>query len=223
VIPVIIARPEPGNKETADAARTLGLEVVSCPLFELKIIHLNHLNSNDYDAIFITSVNSLRAIQGKLTPYHHLPLYAVGPISAAAARAAGFTKIIEGSADGAALAERAAKDGCHRLLHLAGMPHKPVAHPALSFDVHYVYEMAELPVPDLLKAALSRPCVILAHSPRIARTLAGLTPLHSQCHMVAISAQTAEAAGKGWASLTWPDQPNSQAMLERAALLCRGG
>lgn len=219
--PLIVARPEPGNTETANAARALGLNVIAQPLFELQKIELNTLNSDNYDAIFITSVNSLRATQGQLTPYVQLPLYAVGPASAAAARQAGFATIIEGTADGAALAERAARDGARRLLHLAGRPYKPLAHPALHFDVQIVYEMAQLPVPAMLTDALKNPCVILAHSPRIARTLAALTPDPSQCHFVAISAQTAAAAGDGWASLNWPHHPSSTAMLDCAAPLCR--
>lgn len=221
MIPLIIARPEPGNSETASAARALGLEVIATPLFKLNTIKLNDLNSDKYDALFITSANSLRAAAGQLAPYLHLPLYAVGPASATAARDAGFKTIIEGTADGAALADLAAADGRCRLLHLAGNPHKAIDHPDLKLDVQIVYEMAALPVPDRLASTLSQPCVLLAHSPRIARTLANLTTDKRQCHLVAISAQAAEAAGHGWASCVWPPDPNSQAMLHLAAPLCR--
>ncbi|MEY3985735.1 MAG: hypothetical protein RLZ59_1180 [Pseudomonadota bacterium] len=222
MIPLVVARPEPGNHETALAAHALGLEVFACPLFALKELTWKADISESYDALFITSANALRAAGPDVAAYRHLPLYAVGAASAAAARTAGFTTIIEGTADGAALAAMAAADGRQRVLHLAGRPHKPIAHPSLSFDVQLVYEMAELPVPSSLRTVLARPCVVLAHSPRMARALADLTPDHSLCHLVTISAQAAEAAGHGWASCHWPDQPDSSAMLHIAAPLCRG-
>ena len=223
MIPLVIARPEPGNSETAAAAHALGLDVFACPLFDLKELTWKADISESYDALFITSANALRAAGPDLAAYRHLPLYAVGATSAATARTAGFTTIMEGTADGAALAAMAAADGRQHLLHLAGRPHKPITHPNLSFDMQLVYEMAELPVPDTLRTVLAQPCVVLAHSPRMARALARLTPDHSLCHLVAISAQAAEAAGQGWASCHWPDQPDSSAMLHIAAPLCRGG
>ena len=221
MIPLVVARPEPGNHETALAAHALGLEVFACPLFDLKKLSWKSDISDRYDALFITSSNALRAVGEEIETYRHLPLYAVGAASASAARAAGFTSIIMGTADGSALAALAAADGRQRVLHLAGQPHKPIAHPSLSFDVQLVYEMAELPVPDSLRTVLAQPCVVLAHSPRMARTLADLTPDHSLCHLIAISAQAADAAGQGWASYHWPDQPDSSAMLHIAAPLCR--
>ena len=219
--PLIIARPEPGNGETAKAAQALGLDVVASPLFELQKTAWSAENSESYDAIFITSANALRAAGAELSAYLTLPLYAVGAASAAAARAAGFGTIVTGTADGAALAERAAADGRQRLLHLAGQPYKAIAHPRLTFDVRTSYAMAELPVSGELKEALRRPCVILAHSPRIAQRLAALVAERQHCHLIAISAQAAKAAGTGWASCQWPDQPDSDAMLHLAAPLCR--
>lgn len=222
MIPLIIARPEPGNSETARAARALGLNIVACPLFEMQPLDWNADNSEAYDALFITSFNALRAAGQELARYKHLPLYAVGSASGAAARAIGFSTVIEGSADGAALADLSAANGHHRLLHLVGNPHKPIVHPSLRFDVRCVYDMSDLPVPQVLVDALDGPCVVLAHSPRIAKRLAALTPDRRQCHMVAISEQTASAAGQDWASCLWPDQPDSAAMLQLAAPLCRG-
>ena len=50
---------------------------------------------------------------------------------------------------------------------------------------------------------------------------AALVAERQHCHLIAISAQAAKAAGTGWASCQWPDQPDSDAMLHLAAPLCR--
>ena len=55
----------------------------------------------------------------------------------------------------------------------------------------------------------------------LARALAALTPARDQIDLVAISAQTAEAAGTGWRSVSWPSHPDADAMLAQAAPLCR--
>ena len=77
MIPLVIARPEPGNSETAVAAHALGLDVFACPLFDLKELTWKADISESYDALFITSANALRAAGPDLAAYRHLPLYAV--------------------------------------------------------------------------------------------------------------------------------------------------
>ena len=61
-----------------------------------------------YGAVIVTSANALRAIETKLqgSPLLKLPLFAVGEHTAAAARAAGFAKVISADSDAAGLRER---------------------------------------------------------------------------------------------------------------------
>ncbi len=219
--PLIIARPEPGNSETARKARSMGLKVVASPLFSVIPIDWNINKSIFYDGIFITSANSLRLAGPKLKELQHMLLYAVGSASAHAAREAGFSSIIVGDGDGATLAALAAAHGARTLLHLAGDPFKPVSHPELSMAVVQVYRAVDFAPSTDLSAALAQPSVVLAHSPRAARRLAKLASATADTDLVAISAQTAAAAGQGWKSVSWPDRPSTDAMLALAAPLCR--
>ncbi|MFM7028701.1 MAG: uroporphyrinogen-III synthase [Chakrabartia sp.] len=219
--PLVVARPEPGNRDSANAARALGLEVVAEPLFEIASSPWNVTNSDPYDGIFITSANALIHAGPALQPLLSRPLFAVGSASAAAGRAAGFTTIHTGHGNGQDLADLAARQGAQHLLHLAGDPHKAIQHPDLQFDIKIVYQTLERPPSPQLIEALSKACVVLLHSPRMARRIADLVPVRAQIDLVAISAATAEAAGPGWKSCQWPDHPSAEAMLACAAPLCR--
>lgn len=219
--PLILARPEPGNRASAHAAEARGLTVIASPLFTIDNLEWNIDNSITYDGLFVTSANAiLNAGQG-LAALRHLPVFAVGPASAAAARAAGFTQIITGNSNGAALAQLAVAQGSRHLLHLAGDPFKPIHHADLRLDVVKVYETRELTPSQALLDALAAPAVLLAHSPRMARRLAELSRTPAEIDLVTISEATAAAAGTGWKSITWPETPDTTAMLDIATLLCR--
>lgn len=218
--PCIIVRPEPGNQATAEAARALGLSVVAAPLYSIIPVEFNIDLSISYDAILITSSNSIRSSLPVLKQLTHLPLLAVGKASAQAARKAGFDTIITGDTDGQALGQKAFELGFRHVLHLVGDPYKPVRVEGLTCDVRTVYRAAELPVPPELEAALQEPCVILAHSPRAARRLSELASAKNASSMIALSAQVAKAAGDGWKHLLWPERPSADAMLGLAAPLC---
>ena len=218
--PCIIVRPEPGNQATAEAARALGLNVVATSLYSIIPAEFNIDLSISYDAILITSLNSIRTSLPALKQLTHLPLLAVGKASAQAARKAGFDTIITGDADGQALGQKAVELGFRHVLHLVGDPFKHVQVEGLTCDVRTVYRAAELPVPPELEAALQEPCVILAHSPRAARRLSELAGAKGASSLIALSAQVAEAAGDGWKHLLWPERPSADAMLGLAAPLC---
>lgn len=220
--PLVIARPEPGNRQSANAARAHGLDVVAAPLYVLEAAPWNIDYSTTYDGIFITSANALTHAGPALRPLLSCPLYAVGSASTAAGRQAGFTTIHTGHGNGQDLADLAAGQGARHLLHLAGDPHKPVQHPGLHFDVEIVYRTLELAPPPELVDTLSRACVVLLHSPRMARRMADLASARAEIDLVAISAATAQAAGPGWKSCQWPDHPSAEAMIACAAPLCRG-
>lgn len=218
--PCIIVRPEPGNQATAEAACTLGLSVVAAPLYAINPVEFNIDLSISYDAILITSSNSIRASSPVLKQLTHLPLLSVGEASAQAARQAGFGTIITGDADGQALGQKAFELGFRHVLHLVGDPYKPVEVAGLTCDVRTAYRAPELPVSPELEAALQEPCVILAHSPRAARRLSQLASAKDKSSLIALSAQVAEAAGEGWKHLLWPERPSADAMLGLAAPLC---
>lgn len=219
---LVVARPEPGNGQTAAAARARGINVVATPLFAFERLDWKYDKSITYDGLLITSANSIR-LAGDL-PMELLSqrVFAVGPASAQAAQKAGFKDIQIGPGNGQDVLALAAGTGARHLLHLAGDPHKPLHHPDVAIDVRLVYRTVDLPPPAKLVTALSGPCVVLAHSPRMADRLRRIATAREQIDLVAISAQAAKAAGPGWRSVQWPDTPNSAEMLARALPLCQG-
>lgn len=219
--PLIIIRPEPGNSVSAMQACAMGLTVIAEPLFRTEKMPVLDVTPNDYDALFITSANALLALAEHARPLLHLPVFAVGPTSAATAQNLGFSSVLAGNSNGAALAAQAVNAGYHRLLHLTGDPYKPVSHPNLDIEVRLVYRMDPVPPsPNLLKA-LSQPAVLVLHSPRAARCVAALVTQRQMIDLVAISEQTARAAGSGWSTISVPSEPSASAMIDLAAPLCR--
>jgi len=201
------------------------LEAVACPLFCIEPVAWSVDPQTPYDALFVTSANAIRHGGSELAKLRNHVLLAVGPATAEAAEAAGFTDIVTGTADGAALADLAAALGHVHLLHLAGDPRTPIDHPNLRFDVKIVYQSFENKDINPLIEHLDAPCVALVHSPRAARRLASIVAPAARAHIniVAISEKAAAAVGDGWNSLIWPSEPSSKAMLDLAAPLCRAG
>ena len=227
MIPLLVLRPEPGAAATAARARELGLEVILAPLFAIRTIAPDlSTASAPPDALLLTSANAARSMGELSAPnaFAHLPIYAVGDATAAAARQAGFAHVIAGSGDAAAIVAQAAADGVRRLLHLAGRDHRAVLHPALTIDRAIVY--AADPVrflPPHARAALAWPAVALVHSPRAAQHLAELVPDRERHAIAAISRAAAEAAGQGWRTIAVAPVPTDAALLAVAARLCEGG
>jgi uroporphyrinogen-III synthase len=210
---LLIVRPQPGADESAERARALGLEPRVAPLFETRQLAWTPPDPGRFDAILLTSANAARLAGDGLKPFLALPCYAVGARTAAAARAAGFADIRTGQADGAAIAALAARDGARSILHLCGRDHA-----ALGGVTHvpvYAAEPSGALPPGLGEA------MVLLHSPRAAARFASLAGDRSRFALVAISAQTAEAAGGGWRSVAVADAPTDEALLELAAKLCQ--
>jgi uroporphyrinogen-III synthase len=217
---VIIVRPEPGAKESVERARDMGLDAVACPLFTLHTIPWSSPEPGAFDAVLVTSSNAMSLGGPDLKRFHPLPLFAVGTASANAARACGFTHVIAGSGDGAALIEMAAHAGHTRLLHLAGREHKPLAYQNVTVTTLIVYAADALEPSPTLIAALSSSAIIAVHSPRAARMIGEIVTDRSTLSIAAISDATADAAGTGWARIQVADTPNDRSLLELALRLC---
>ncbi len=221
--PLLVLRPQPGADETAQRAAAQGLAPLVVPMFEVRAVPWSMDPTTPYDAVFITSSNSLKFIDKNLTFLKDLPILCVGEATADAARRAGLSDVTAGTDGAAALADLAAALGYRHLLWLAGEPHTPVNHPNLLFDVKIIYETAELAIDTRVQEVTQQPLVALVHSPRAAQRFAGLLPERGHIDLVAISEKAAIAAGPGWASVRWPNAPSDSAMLEIAAPLCRAG
>ena len=104
---ILVTRPQPDNETTGASLRARGFDVLLAPMLRFEPVALLEDEDADYAAIIVTSANALRAIEAQLSGHRwlKLPLLAVGDRTAAAARRAGFSKIISAAGDSQDLRE----------------------------------------------------------------------------------------------------------------------
>jgi uroporphyrinogen-III synthase len=125
---VLVTRPYPDNESTAEALRARGLEALLAPVLRFAPVALPAGLDADFAAIIVSSANALRAVAPQLAGHAllKLPLFAVGEHTAAAARRAGFAKVVSADGDAGALRDlvaggiRAGRIGAGPLLYLSG-------------------------------------------------------------------------------------------------------
>lgn len=223
--PVLILRPQPGGDATARRAEAQGFPTVVAPLFTIEAEQWSAPDPAEFDALFVTSANAVRAAGPQLEQYRKVPLYAVGCATATAARQAGFTDIVEGISDGSDLLQQAMADGMQRLLHLTGRDHMAIGDPRAEIKRHIVYRAEPVGrLPERALAALGAGAITLLHSPRAARIFAQLLgdagSRRETIRLAAFSLAVARAAGDGWRQVAIAAQPTDQALLAAAARLC---
>jgi uroporphyrinogen-III synthase len=104
---VLVTRPHPDNEATAASLRARGFEALLAPMLRFEALTFQDDSDTRYGAVIVTSANALRGF-GKLPAGQRLlklPLFAVGEHTAAAARDAGFDKVISANGDATALRE----------------------------------------------------------------------------------------------------------------------
>jgi uroporphyrinogen-III synthase len=207
---LIVLRPQPAADATAERARALGLDVAVAPLFAIAPMAWDAPDLQNFDALLFTSASAVRAAGEQLARFAHLPVVTVGDATADAARAASLNVVETGEADGKAVVSATR---FQKLLHLAGRRHAPLDDPRVTSIP--VYAAKVLPAPELPAQG-----VALLHSGRAARRFAAIVADRQNYHLVAISAQVAEEAGPGWASVTAATRPRDVDMLALAAPLC---
>ena len=220
---MLILRPSPGAEQTATRASALGLVPVISPLFNVRPEPWQPPDPAGFDAVMLTSANAAHHAGEGLKAFLHLPCYAVGEATAAAARDVGFGHVQVGAADGAALLDLIAAAGIGSVFHPCGRDRKPLAHPGVKLTPIPVYasEAADR-LPAQAEAAVRGGALALIHSPRAGEVFAGLVGSgRAHIPIAAISAVAAAAAGKGWRSIAVAAQPRDQALLELAAKLCQ--
>jgi uroporphyrinogen-III synthase len=217
---LLVLRPEPGGAVTVARAEAAGFATTAVPLFAIVPVTWNPPDPAAHDALMLTSANAVRQAGEALATYRHLPTYAVGEATAAAARAAGFRDIHTGQTDATELLDRMAANGVKRPLHLTGREHRDAAHPALTITRHIVYAADPVPaLPASAGEALAAGAIGLLHSPRAASLFATLVADRATIRIAAISPATAQAAGAGWRTIAIATAPTDTALLEAAASL----
>ncbi|WGS20885.1 MULTISPECIES: uroporphyrinogen-III synthase [unclassified Bradyrhizobium] len=100
---VLVTRPHPDNEATLASLRARGFDALAAPMLRFEPLPFHDDDGAHYDAVILTSVNALRAIDLAGSRLLRLPLFAVGAHTADAARAAGFGQILVAKGDAVAL------------------------------------------------------------------------------------------------------------------------
>lgn len=219
---VFVLRPEPGGAQTVARLRAAGLEAVRLPLFEVRALRWEPPDPGRFDALILTSANTLRHGGAGLARLAALPVYAVGAATAAAARAAGLDVVVTGSEGAAALIVQADAAGVRRALHLSGRDRTDVADRSVVQQRIAVYaSVARKVAPGALAAVTGN--VVLIHSARAAGRLALLARRHgvsrAKVRLGALSAGVAAAAGTGWEEVATAASPDDRALVAVAHAL----
>lgn len=114
---VLITRPAGEAQAVADAVRERGFKPFVEPMLEIRPVAATLPALSIYDALVFTSANAVRAFCALESP-RDLPVYAVGPETAAAAKAGGFETVMAGPGGVQNLLEILPRD--KKLLHLSG-------------------------------------------------------------------------------------------------------
>ena len=214
---VAVLRPEPGNAATIARVEAAGLAAVRLPLFVVRSLGWTAPDPAAFDALILTSANAARLAGPGLDSLAGLPVFAVGPATAAAARARGLTIAETGDGDGAEIVTAMAARGVTRALLLAGRErHVDVG--GVVAEAIAVYASDPLPIEDRAIAGLAD-TVALLHSARAARRLGELVGTRASIRLAAISEAVAAAAGTGWADIAVAPTPDDATMIALARRL----
>ena len=211
---LLVLRPEPGASSTLARAKTLGLQAIAVPLFEIEPIAWNTPDASAFDGLLLTSASTIRHGGAQIGELSALPAYAVGEATAEAARGAGLTVAAIGDSGVEALLRSI--DPVLRLLHLCGEDRRDPIDASQHITSVPVYraKAIEADLSDIEGA------VALIHSPRAGRRFAELVVDGGSIAIAAISTAAADAAGDGWQSVDAAEQPADDALLALAARLC---
>jgi uroporphyrinogen-III synthase len=219
---LLVLRPHPGAAATAERAAAAGFDVAVYPLFAIMPLAWAAPDPALFDALLLTSASAVRHAGPDLAHYAHLPVAAVGEVTALAAREAGFVQVVFGSAGVQAIVRDMALRGHARILHLAGRDVRSFDALGLMVTRVPVYEAQATGDAQGLADLVQPGDIAVVHSPRAAIRLASLLPPSTRAtvHLLAISPAALEVAGTGWASAHAAPHPHDNALLALAASLC---
>lgn len=218
---VLVLRPAPDNARTADVLRAAGFEPLCYPLFRIEPVTWSPPVPAAFDALLLTSVNTLRFGGRGLELYRPMPCFAVGEATAAAARAAGFADVRTGGGNIAATLPAIRASGFGRLLHPGGADRSAFDEGGFSVSAVPVYRA--VPTGDTAGLAALRPDAALVHSPRAGERLAALmeAPERASIVVVAISPAALDACGDGWHGAAAAMAPREDSMIAALQKLVR--
>ena len=197
---VWITRAEPGAAATAERVVALGHAPVIAPLLRIESTAGAEIDLRGVAALAFTSANGVRAFAEK-EPSRTLKVFAVGAGTAAAAKAAGFRDVLSADGDVHALAQRIAA----RKAELKGaVLHPGAAEPAGDLVGDLVaagveargvalYDTVAVTPDETFLAGLAELDVVLVHSPKAAKALAGVLRKRDAAHLRVLCLSSAVA------------------------------
>ncbi len=232
---ILITRAEPDASAFADQCRAHGLDPVIAPVMRIDI-HKAAIGLAGIAALAFTSANGVRAFAAN-EARRDLPVFAVGAVTAAAAKAAGFRDVRAAGGDVDTLADHIASESAKlegRLLHLAGedragdlvasLKARGILAKRQTLYTAHAAQALPLEVIDLLNA--DPPEWTAFFSPRTARLFielshaAGLDGVLTQISAACLSPAVAAAAGDLWRAKCVASARNAASLI--AAMLDHG-
>ena len=225
MIALIVVRPEPGNAATVASARDAGFQVIAAPLFAIEARPWAVAPAAAYDSLLIGSANALRHAGPQLETLAQLPVYAVGEVTAEAARERGLTVAAVGRGGLDELLPALAASGRRRVLRLAGEERVPLdPPPAMRIETIAVYAAVPLPLTCEAAQASRDGALVLLHSAAAARHLRGelqrFEVRRADVALACLGPRIAAAAGDGWRHCRSAASPDDGALLALAAEMC---
>lgn len=235
---LLVTRPRPDADRTAERLRDIGITPVVSPLMRLAPLAADLPPPGEVAALALTSANAVRALDalGAGASYRHLPVFAIGPATAAAAREAGFEDVCIAAGTVAALAETIAeRRTAGPVLYLAARYQsaslEALAAPlGVTVETRLVYEMraADALAPEA-EAGLAGGEIggVLLYSRRSAAIFADLVAplmpgLRQRLSALCISRTAAEPLRQqSFSRIALADDPTEQAMMDLAARFAR--
>ena len=236
---VLITRPNEDAARFAELVRARGHQALCASLLSVRLFDGPELTLEGVGAVVATSANGVRAFARRAVR-RDLPLFAVGPQTAEAARLAGFGRIECADGDAATLAAAAAnwikpEDGV--LLHAASADNEGrlkvlLAEEGFTVDVQVLYEVVAIQaLPDKAREAIVNGPLdaVIVFSPRSAQALrdciarAKLSAACKRMAAICISRGAAEAlAPLKFREVAVAARPNQDALLDCLDIVAPG-
>ncbi len=221
--PVVVLRPEPGQTATLVAAFQRGIQARGMPLCVVSPVPWD-APAQPYDGVMVGSANALRHAGDELEKITHLPVLAVGEVTARLALDAGME--VEETGSGGL---QSVLDGLppikRHLLRLAGETHLDITPPPhVTIDTAITYRTDYRPLTKAQSEFLAGGATILLHSGEMATHFADQCDANAldrnTFDLLAMAPRIAERAGSGWGSLTVADGTSDAALLAATQALC---
>lgn len=220
---VLVTRPAPDGEAFAEDCRRAGLSPLLAPVMTIDI-ETRPVSLSGIGALAFTSANGVRAFV-RNAARRDLPVFAVGAVTAAAAKAAGFGDVRAAGGDVDALAAHIAaekNDITGAVLHVAGadragdlvamLEARGIAARRLALYRARALDALDGAAMTALRESEGWVSLFSPRTARLFRSLAGDADL-SRWRAACLSPAVAAAVGSGWAEIAVPARPDAAGLI----------